>query len=135
VAAVRARGVDITENAPADTLPNGPDTGRPIFVVGNRDDVTVSYLDGIQLKAVLETYPLKYQVETWHTSGSCNGETHCEDHIRIPDEYEARLCTFWTRVFGLEASSCVVSQYAIAIPDETATGRRLQTGGIHSNSV
>jgi len=125
VAAGRAKGVDITENTPADTLPNGPDTSRPIFWVGNRDDVTVSYSDGIQLLGLLRTYPLKYQVTDWHLEGNCNGETHCEDHIRIPDEYEARMCNFWTGVFGLEESSC-------GIPGET--GRRLQTGRIHSNS-
>jgi len=124
VAAAKAKGVDITENYPADTLPKGPDNKRQIFWVGNKDDVTVSYSDGPKLLAVLDKYPKKYKVTDWHLEGNCNGQTHCEDHIRIPDEYEAKMCTFWTGVFGLKESSCGLVK----------TSRRLKTGGIHNNA-
>jgi len=129
VAAGKEQGVDIEENTPTDTLPTGPDTSRPIFWVGNRGDNTVSYEDGLQLLVLLESYPLKYRVEDWHLEGACAGKTHCEDHIRIPDRYEAQLCSFWTGVFGLQESSCVTSQNVVGAP--VVTGRRLQTKGIH----
>jgi len=125
VDAGNAKGVNIEENTPADTLPTGPDTSRPIFWVGNKDDTTVSYQEGVDLLALLESHPLKYQVEEWHLEGDCAGVTHCEDHIRIPAEYQARLCSFWTRVFGLQESSCVTSQIVTGAP--VVTGRRLQT--------
>jgi len=121
--AAKAKGVDLDENTPAKTLPKGPDTKRPIFWVGNKDDTVVAYEDGAKLRAVLDKYPKKYEYHGWHLKGKCNGKDHCEDHIRIPDEYEAKMCTFWAGVFGLEESSCGFDK----------TSRRLQTGDIHKD--
>jgi len=105
-AAAKEHGVDINENTPESALPKGPDTKRPIQWVGNKGDVTVAFADGAKLAAVLKKNDKKYKASKWDLEGSCNGETHCEDHIRIPDEYEAKLCSFWTEVFGLKESSC-----------------------------
>jgi len=124
VEAAKAKGVDINENTPADTLPKGPDTKRQIFWVGNKDDNVVSYADGAKLKEVLDKYPKKYKLTEWHLEGECNGGTHCEDHVRIPDEYEAKMCSFWTGVFGLEESSCGLEK----------TSRRLQIDSIPSKA-
>merc|ERR1712086_754650 len=80
-AAAKEHGVDINENTPESALPKGPDTKRPIQWVGNKGDVTVAFADGAKLAAVLKKNDKKYKASKWDLEGSCNGETHCEDHI------------------------------------------------------
>jgi pimeloyl-ACP methyl ester carboxylesterase len=103
------RGVNLDEHLPEKTLPNGPDTKRPIFVTANKADLTVPYSSSQQLAALLQRYPKKYELEEfWTHSDSCKGiggiETHCVDHLRHPKEYKTQLCMFWTKVFDPQQS-------------------------------
>lgn len=106
-AAAKSHGVDINLNIPANSLPKGPDAKRPVFLVGNEDDTWVPFSDVAKMTSLLNSFPEKYNlVEAWELKGKCNGEDHCEDHIRIPEEYEDKLCGFWSAVFGLDKHLC-----------------------------
>lgn len=107
-AAGQAKGVDIMENLPEKNLPKGPDTKRPIFWSGNKDDDTVAFADGAMLAKVIKKYPKKYNLQTWEQAGDCNGGAHCEDHIRNPQEYLSKMCKFWKALFGTDGDC---SQY------------------------
>jgi hypothetical protein len=105
-----AKGFDIDKNTPAKNLPKGPDTQRPLFLVYNTDDTTVPYTEGKQVLEVLHSSPEKYKVKgVLETSGICNVESHCIDHLRMPKEYGRLLCKFWSGVFGTSEDACGLS--------------------------
>mmetsp|Transcript_105656 Transcript_105656/g.264548 ORF Transcript_105656/g.264548 Transcript_105656/m.264548 type:complete len:423 (+) Transcript_105656:37-1305(+) len=104
--AAAERGVDLNANLPAEVLPRGPDTKRPIYVVGNKGDDTVPIGEMESLLALLAEYPEKYSVSSWVAEGMCLEEDHCVDHLSKFDEYSKKLCEFWKQCFGLSAGSC-----------------------------
>jgi len=105
-AAAIAKGVNLTEHMPEEMLPLGPDTGRPLTMVQNKDDTTVPESNNEKYVALLRTLPAKYTVSNWLVEGMCHGDDHCVDHLRAYDEYLARLCTFWRGAFGQSADDC-----------------------------
>lgn len=105
--AAMEKGTDIAKRTPEICLAQGADTNRSIFLVSNRGDTTVPWAESVRIEGFINTYPNKYNlVEKWDTEGACAGHTHCEDHVRIPAEYEAKMCSFWCGVFGLSETSC-----------------------------
>lgn len=104
--AANKRGVDINEYLPEKTLPQGPDTQRPIYWVGNRLDTIVPYTDGGKLIDLLKSLPAKYSVKSWLNNGTCVGTDHCADHVRAPEKYLAHLCGFWQSVFNEAMEGC-----------------------------
>lgn len=102
-----ANGVPIDQHLPEKELPRGPDTGRHVGWVHNKEDRDVPFADGEALARLLESMPTKYDVTRFETEGECNGESHAVDSLRLFNEYAARLCTFWTEAFGLAGSGCL----------------------------
>lgn len=110
-AAALKKGIDLNEHLPEKLFPNGPDTKRQIFVTANKRDTTVAFSSSESLVKLVKKYPKKYSlVEFWEHNGECRGEfggkTHCVDHLDKPEEYEAKLCKFWSGVFKMADSTC-----------------------------
>lgn len=87
-------GIDLAGNLPAEVLPRAPDTARAVMWWHNSDDGTVSIKDGREHLSIFKTYPAKFKVSEYETSGRCNGDNHCVDHLRLFDQYSAMLCRF-----------------------------------------
>jgi len=99
------QGVYLEAHLPEKMLPGGPDSGRPVFVTANKKDRTVPYSSSEKLVSVIKKYPKKYDlVEFWSHDEACgeDGETHCVDHLMKEQAYSAKLCTFWSGVFGTD---------------------------------
>lgn len=94
------RGVDINKHIPEKTLQLGPDTRRPLSLVGNTGDLTVPITEVEAYLALLGGMPEKYSVTSWITSGACHETAHCVDHVVQRQEYVGRLCQFWVQAFG-----------------------------------
>merc|ERR1712187_602679 len=95
----KSGGVDLYANVPEKLLPLGPDTHRPLFLVGNEDDTTVPIHEFDMFTGLLNTLSSKYSVTEWRTSGSCHGEAHSVKHLVDSDRYLVRLCYFWAESF------------------------------------
>merc|ERR1712014_374529 len=102
--AALAKGVDLNENLPRETLPTGPNTKRPFFWSGNTDDDTVPISEGYALVDLLKEYPEKYDVETFVSSGFCHGHAHHYDMFAKNEEYKTLLCRFWTKTFDMNVT-------------------------------
>ncbi|CAE8626260.1 unnamed protein product [Polarella glacialis] len=114
--AALAKGVDLEYHLPEKALPRGPDSKRPIFWAHNKLDDTVPFSEGQKLIELLKSYPEKYEVKGSFVSDAlCNGENHCMDMLRDPDGYSAKMCDFWTGVFGIESSACGLDKEGPAI--------------------
>lgn len=101
------RGVHIDQHLPEEVLPQGPDTQRHIGWVHNKQDSTVHFSDAEHLVELVEGLPRKYTVTKFVTEGSCHGEAHAVDNLRLFNEYAARLCSFWTDALGVSSSGCL----------------------------
>lgn len=101
-----SKGVDLNKNLPEKVLPAAPDKQRPIFVTSNVQDDTVPIGEMDRLLALLADYPEKYSVSKWVNDGTCNGDDHCVDHIRLFDEYSKKACDFWKPALGLSDDFC-----------------------------
>jgi len=117
--AAKKEGVDLNRNLPEKALPTGPDTKRPVFVTANKKDGTVDYSSSEALVKVLKKYPKKYDLkEFWSLDGECvEGQAHCLDHLTHTDEYSAKLCKFWSGVFGTDPT-CKAEAADQKKPDE-----------------
>jgi hypothetical protein len=94
-------GVNLNEHLPELELPKGPKTKRKIFVTANKNDNTVPYSSSEKLVALIKKLPDQYTLEEfWTLDDKCNGETHCIDMFTNSESYEAKLCKFWSDVFG-----------------------------------
>mmetsp|Transcript_96697 Transcript_96697/g.189919 ORF Transcript_96697/g.189919 Transcript_96697/m.189919 type:complete len:459 (+) Transcript_96697:69-1445(+) len=107
LAYAHAHGVDLNENIPAIALPMGPDLRRPVHVIQNTQDHLVPMSEHTQVMKVFAEYPEKYDVQgDWVVTGKCHGNGHCTEHLRLFDEYFARLCRFWRGAFAVDAGRC-----------------------------
>lgn len=102
----KAQGVDLEENIPADTLPKGPNTQRPVFWWHNVEDTTVSIKDGRTLLGIYEDYPEKYSVTKQETDGKCHGVDHCVDLLPQFTEMSNRVCTFFAGALDAKPAGC-----------------------------
>merc|ERR1711920_786636 len=97
-----SKGIDLNEHLPKDVLPTGPDTDRPFTLVGNVQDTTVPIGEAIAITNIAKSFPKKYSTTMWQTDSHCKGDDHCVDFITAWDEYKARSCLFWYKVFGID---------------------------------
>merc|ERR1740129_2664456 len=94
-------GFSINEHLPADLLPLGPDTRRPVFVTAIQADSTVDFVNSQMIVNLLKSYPMKYNlVDFWVPNWNCAGFTHAISMFPNPDLYASRMKAFWTNVFG-----------------------------------
>jgi len=100
------KGIDLNLQLPEQTLPLGPDTKRPMYIVANEDDETVPYSEHLLLKQFLAKYPDKYNVVDWVSTGVCHGSAHHTDIFSKHEEYKDRLCSFWAEAFDIDTSYC-----------------------------
>jgi alpha-beta hydrolase superfamily lysophospholipase len=100
------KGVDLDWQLPQQTLPHGPDTKRPMYIVANEDDETVPYSEHLLLKEFLAKYPEKYTVVDWVSTGVCHGSAHHQYIFSKYEEYKDRLCSFWAEAFNIDTSYC-----------------------------
>jgi len=109
--AAMAYNVDLEKHLPQDTLPQGPDTARPIYLVLNKQDGTIPSTEGDSLVALLEKHPSKYSFKgRYEPDGVCVDIDHCVDHLKSYKGYKAKLCEFWTSVFGVDSKACKDSE-------------------------
>jgi len=99
------RGVHLSRHLPENTLPAGPDTRRRIYVVADVGDDTVPLSQAQSLATLLQGHAEKYDATVWTTSASCHGSSHCMQLLDEYEDYETRLCAFWSGVFGLDSST------------------------------
>jgi len=105
--AALARGIDITLHTPDKELPTGPDTKRPVFITSNKQDTSVPFPETQKAVDFLNAYPFKYTTEFWVRDDNCAGDvTHCIGMLTQIEEYSAKLCKFWSGVFGMPSSTC-----------------------------
>lgn len=97
------RGISLNRHLPQSTLPLGNNTRRPIHINANEDDDVVPIREMESLLVFLQGLEEKYNTTSWRTSGTCHGRSHCVDHLTHHDEYDKRLCGFWSHVFGVGA--------------------------------
>eukprot|EP00435_Cladocopium_sp_Y103_P014433 s1926_g3.t1 len=116
----RAAGVDMEKHLPATTLPLGPDTKRPVYMVQNIPDTTVPKREAERLKQVFEKYPEKYNLNFWMLDKVCKDVDHCANHLSNLAEYKYRLCSFFASLF--ESSLDCLSPVAKAAKDTGRTG-------------
>ncbi|CAK0876301.1 unnamed protein product [Prorocentrum cordatum] len=101
------KGVDLDWQLPEHTLPTGPDTMRPVYILQNMDDETVPVAENDLLRDMLAKYPEKYTVAgDWVFTGKCYGGAHLFEMFRSYTEYRDQLCSFWSAAFGLGESHC-----------------------------
>jgi len=112
-----SKGVDLNEHLPADVLPTGPDTERPFTIVSNVQDTTVPIAEAMTITHVAQSFPKKYQTQMWQADGTCNEANHCVDHITHWDEYKARSCLFWYKVFGIDTKDCPALPQALGMKE------------------
>lgn len=104
----RAAGVDMEKHLPATTLPLGPDTKRPVYMVQNIPDTTVPKREAEKLKQILEKYPEKYNLSNvWLLDKVCKNVDHCANHLSKLAEYKYRLCSFFASLFDLSLDLCL----------------------------
>lgn len=112
VRAAQTRGVNPEANLPEKVLPRGPDTARPVYMVGNFDDNIVPIGAFDMLLDLFKKFPEKYHVrKAWKSKGSCKGLTHCVDHLQFFDTYSSELCAFWKESFNLSTAPCRTIQF------------------------
>mmetsp|Transcript_49314 Transcript_49314/g.127194 ORF Transcript_49314/g.127194 Transcript_49314/m.127194 type:complete len:410 (+) Transcript_49314:66-1295(+) len=98
--------VQLDFNTPARVLLGGPASQRQVYLVQNTLDTTVPEKQGKELIDFLQKYPDEYKSEAWYPAEECNGDTHRINHLKDPTGYQARLCAWWTQVFGLSQDRC-----------------------------
>jgi len=101
------RGVKLEQHMPETTLPLGPNTHRPVYVVTNTNDDTVPMTDPERLVAILRTMPEKYDVEDfWINDDLCEDRNHAADSLKEFKDYKFRVCNFFRLVFDLPSEPC-----------------------------
>jgi len=110
-------GEDLTKLTPQTVLKKTGDN-RMIAMVHGVDDVTVpfsqqtermAYLNQTQFDIVRTWYPRTISADKNVFVSAEDLEKctpHCENHATKPDEYQAFLCGFFSKVFGSEVSAC-----------------------------
>lgn len=101
-AAALKRGVDLQENTPAKTLPEGPDSKRPVFITYNKQDTTIGIADGHAYATLYTSQSRKYSLQKWFTDEKCGAleiDPHCLAVVIHTEDYAAKLDNFWRGVF------------------------------------
>lgn len=105
------KGADLAIHIPATELPRGPQTARPVYVVGNEQDGTVPIEETLAVAELFRQMPEQYDLKgVWISKDTdCHGSTHCIDHLANSGEYTQRVCEFWVGVFGTHASDAGIN--------------------------
>jgi len=117
------KGIDLNEHLPKDVLRTGPPTKRPFAIVGNIQDTTVPIEECFIIRDIAIEHPEKYDTEMWQADSTCMDSKHCVDHIKHWDEYKARSCLFWYKVFGIDKKDCPALPTDLAMTKNPPTTR------------
>jgi len=101
------KGADLNSHIPEEQLLKSSNTKRPVYVTANKHDATVPFSSTSKYVELFkgdgkDKYDLK---GFWEQEKVCGDQgAHCFGHLIYTDEYEDKLCNFWSEVFGTKAS-------------------------------
>jgi pimeloyl-ACP methyl ester carboxylesterase len=101
-----SKGADLNSHVPEEQLLKGPDAARPVFVTANKHDDTVPISSTQKYVDLFKKNSDKYDLKSFWTQDKVCGDQggHCLGHLMYNEEYEHKLCKFWSSAFGTNAS-------------------------------